>query len=247
MQPFNDIFLAPWNKETSLNPEYDNDYGRFIKLTRDIITRMQFSKKYYVVIGDNVQNGGLLQLLSNLTLVSVRKYYMGTFSETYSIDNFLLRYPNARILDIARIYKLGLMGLSELRTHMVLSDAMHVRKATQRDLYKLMIQWTHDKIAQLTKAPVIQECARLLRHPEAFESACAAPIWHNLANSYVLEIIEWCNNNSSDLGNKVRSVNSYPLVRAMFKLMRARLIVILCRLTGQKDTARMIVSVAYPW
>lgn len=178
MQPFNDIFLAPWQKHTSLDPEYDNAYGRFIKLTPDIITRMQFSKRYYVAIGNDVQKGGLLELLSNLTLVIVRTYYMGTFTETFSIDNFLLRYPNAWILDIARIYKLGQMGLSELRTHTVLSDAVHVRKTTQRELYKLMIQWTHDRIAQLTKAPIIQECARLLRHPEAFESACMAPIWH---------------------------------------------------------------------
>jgi hypothetical protein len=246
MLPFNDTFLAPLNKETSLHPEYDNAYGRFIKLTRDVITCMQFSKRYYVVIGDDVQNGGLLELLSNLTLVSVRKYYMGTFTETFSVDNFLLRYPNAWILSIARIYGLGMMGLSEFNTHMVLSDAIHVRSITQCELYKLMIQWTHDRIAQLTKDEVVRDCAQSLRHPEAFESACMAPIWYNLANSYVLEIREWCNNNSSDLGNKVRSVNSYPLVRAMFKLMRARLIVLLRRFT-QPDTARAIVCMVYKW
>lgn len=249
---FNDIFLAP----PLLDSMSNNQYGTFVQISHDTIKLIK-NQLYHAVIR-KWGSSGRIHFVSPIRIIDCRINWLrpnGHAAPSCDLDSFIYNNSDTWILHTSRNNKDSeYFGTIELKTHQRLHAAEDMRRVARLRLYKIMIQWTYDKLSTLARnAGLSDPIARItssMKHPEAFESAMRTyPNMYTLPAVYVDHIVAFITNNDGQtkLKNHDLTAAGYAFSRAMFKLMRARLIVLLRRLTRQKDTARMIVCMVYKW
>lgn len=239
MQPFDDIFHAPPDGSMS-----NNERGLFIPLDMKAISMIKDELFHIVIQCDPVYDvitfpppiavccGGAIRRMGSIA-VSIPTF-----------EKFLSENPDLWILHTSRNMSGGIYyATTELNSHLPIRIAEDKRRKARGCMYKIMIHWTLDMLHTLAhRAGVaMSSCVGL---------ACINALQTPSGDStyFMTDILVWLadNDGQGKFISTEAAYAGYKLTRSMFTLMRARLIVMLCPLTRQKDTARMIICMAYP-